>query len=99
MKILELNLHLNKPEESYQCDLLKRGSDYVLVKYVSERPGRVGAVTFDVGSTTFAYYRTGMGYVVWKMLNPDSRRPSVLRTLYASFQTGRTSGMKQLETG
>ena len=72
-KILEIKRHLNKPDESYLCDLLKRDNDWIIVKYVSERPGRVGAVTFDAGSTTFAYYRTGMGYVIWKMLDPDDR--------------------------
>ncbi len=73
MKILELKRHLNKPEESYLCDLLKRGRDYIIVKYVSDRSGRVGSVTFDAGSKTYAYYKIGMGYVIWKMLNPDDR--------------------------
>lgn len=73
MKILEKKRHLNKPDESYLCDLLKRGSDYVVLKYVSERPGRVGSVTFDVGSTTYAYYRNREGYVLWKMCGPDGR--------------------------
>ncbi len=72
-KILEIKRHLNKPDESYLCDLLKRNSDWIIVKYVSDRPGRVGSVTFDAGSTTFAYYRTGMGYVIWRMLDPDDR--------------------------
>jgi hypothetical protein len=71
VKILELKRHLNKPDESYWCDMLQRGQDWVVIKYVSDRPGRVGAVAFEAGSTTFAYYRTGMGYVVWKMFNPQ----------------------------
>jgi hypothetical protein len=70
MKILEIKRHLNKPDESYLCDLLKRGSDYVILKYVSRQLGRVGSISFEAGSTTFAYYKTGMGYVIWKMLNP-----------------------------
>ena len=70
MKILEIKRHLNKPDESYLCDLLLRGNDYVILKYVSPHPGRVGSVTFGAGSTTFAYYRTGKGYVIWRMLNP-----------------------------
>jgi protein associated with RNAse G/E len=72
MKILELKQHLNKPEESYLCDLLERGRDYIIVKYVSESPGCVGPVTFDAGSITYAYYKIGMGYVIWKMLNSDA---------------------------
>jgi protein associated with RNAse G/E len=70
MKILEIKRHINKPDQSFLCDLLKRGEDYVILKYVNERPGTVGAVFFDTGSTTYAYYREAMGYVVWKMTNP-----------------------------
>ena len=72
MKILEIKRHLNKPVESYLCDLLKRGNDYIIIKYVNEQPGSVGSVTFDTGSTTYAYYRKGMGYVVWKMVDPHN---------------------------
>lgn len=71
MKILEIKRHLNKPDESYLCDLSKRGSGYVVLKYVSERPGQVGDMTFEVGSTTYAFYRTGAGYVLWRMFGPD----------------------------
>ena len=71
MKILEIKRHLNKPDESYVCDLLKRGSDYIILRYVSDRSGQVGSVTIEAGSTTYAYYRNGMGYVVWKMVTPD----------------------------
>ncbi|MGD8262737.1 MAG: DUF402 domain-containing protein [Desulfobacterales bacterium] len=70
MKILEIKRHLNKPDESYVCDLLKRGNDYIILTYVSDRSGQVGSVTIDAGSTTYAYYRNGMGYVVWKMVTP-----------------------------
>ena len=71
MKVLEIKRHINKPDQSFVCDLLKRGQDYIIIKYVNERPGNVGAVFFDTGSTTYAYYREAMGYVVWKMMNPD----------------------------
>ena len=88
MKIWEIKRHLNKPDESYLCDLLQRGSDYVILKYVSEQPGRVGAVTFGAGSTTFAYYKTGMGYVIWKMLNPDKRLAGHLFHICRDLQVG-----------
>lgn len=71
MKILEIKRHLNKPDESYVCELLKRGNDYIILTYVSDRSGQVGSVTIDAGTTTYAYYRNGMGYVVWKMVTPD----------------------------
>lgn len=88
MKILEIKRHLNKPDESYLCDLLARGGDYVIVKYVSEMSGRVGALTFDVGSTTFAYYKIGMGYVIWKMLNPDKKLEGYLFHICRDLQVG-----------
>lgn len=88
MKILEIKRHLNKPDESYLCDLLERDSDWIIVKYVSERPGQVGSVTFDAGSTTLAYYRTGMGYVIWKMLTPDNRLKGHLFHICQDLQVG-----------
>ena len=71
MQILEIKRHLNKPDETYLCDLYKWGDDYVVLKYVNEQPGRVGSITFDIGSTTYAYYRNGGGYVLWKMCGPN----------------------------
>jgi hypothetical protein len=73
MQILEMKRHLNKADESYLCDVFKRGSDYVVLKYVNERPGRVGGIICDVGSTTYAYYKPGRGYVLWKICGPDGR--------------------------
>ena len=89
MKILEIKRHLNKPDESYRCDLLERDRDWIIVKYVSERPGRVGSVTFDAGSTTFAHYRTGSGYVIWKMLTPDNRLEGYLFHICQDLQVGK----------
>lgn len=88
MKILEIKRHLNKPDESYLCDLLKRGRDYVLVKYVSQSPGRVGSVPFAAGSTTYAYYKTGMGYVTWKMLNAAKKLEGHLFHICRDQQVG-----------
>ena len=86
MKILEIKRHLNKPDQSYLCDLLKRGSDYIIIKYVNEQPGSVGSVTFDTGSTTYAYYRNGMGYVVWKMADPHNELEGYLFHICCDLQ-------------
>ncbi len=72
MKILEIKRHLNKADESYLCDLVRRGSGFVVLKYVSKQSGRVGHMTFQAGSVTYAYYETGAGYVLWKMFGPDN---------------------------
>jgi hypothetical protein len=71
MKILEIKRHLNKPDESYLCDLFTRGRDFVVLKYVNERSGKIGEVTIEAGSITHAYYKTGEGYVVWKLSGPE----------------------------
>jgi predicted RNA-binding protein associated with RNAse of E/G family len=73
MKILEIKRHLNKADESYLCDLVRHGGGDVVLKYVSEQSGRVGDMTFEVGSTTYAYYKTGAGYVLWKMFGPNNK--------------------------
>lgn len=73
MAYLEVKRHLNKPDESYSCEALVRGNGTVVLKYVNDQPGRVSGVAFEVGSTTFAYYRTGAGYVLWKMCGADDR--------------------------
>ena len=71
MKFLEIKRHLNKPDEFYTCDLLERGDGFVLLKYVSEKAGRVGPVAFEPGTVTYAFYRTGCGYVLWRMCGPE----------------------------
>ena len=70
MKILEIKRHINKPDETYWCDLVGRGDDCLVLQYVSERSGRVGEVNFDPGSVTYAHYRSGRGYVLWRMAGP-----------------------------
>jgi len=70
---LEIKRHLNKPDEFYLCDLFKRDGDYLVLKYVSAHPGRVASVTFEAGSITYAYYRAGGGYVLWRMLGPNHK--------------------------
>lgn len=73
MSFLEVKRHLNKPDDTYACELLARGPGHVVLRYVSDRPARVGAVAFEAGSTTYASYREGAGYVLWRMCGPDGR--------------------------
>lgn len=73
MKYLEIKRHLDKPDESYTCELLMQGTNYVVLKYVNDSFGQIGKEIFESGSTTFAYYRTGVGYVLWKMFGVDGK--------------------------
>ena len=70
-EILEIKRHLNKPDEHYFCSLLQSGEDDMVLKYVSKRSAKLGNVLFESGSTTYAYYKTGTGFVPWKMYGPD----------------------------
>ena len=72
-EVLEIKRHLNKPEERYRCTLLQSGKDDILLKYVSEGSARLGDAAFKPGSVTYAYYKTGAGFVPWKMYGPDGR--------------------------
>jgi hypothetical protein len=70
-EILEIKRHLNKPDEHYFCALLQSGQDDMVLRYVSKNPARLGDVVFESGSITYAYYKTGAGFVPWKMYDPD----------------------------
>ena len=72
-EILEIKRHLNKPDEHYLCTLLQAGEDDMVLRYVSEKPAKLGDAVFKPGSTTYAYYKTGAGFVPWKMIGPDGR--------------------------
>jgi protein associated with RNAse G/E len=72
-RILEIKRHLNKPDEHYLCDLLLLGKDDMVLKYVSDKPARLGDAVFEPGSVTYAYYRTGSGFALWKMYGSNGQ--------------------------
>lgn len=73
MKYREIKRHLNKPDAVFDCESIERAADYVVLKYVNARPGRVGDLAIHAGSVTYGYYRQGAGFVLWKMLDPEGR--------------------------
>ena len=73
MKFREIKRHLDKPDAVFDCDPIVRADDYVVLKYVNSRPGRVGHLAVHTGSVTYGYYRHGAGYVLWKMHDPEGR--------------------------
>ena len=68
---LEVKRHLNKPDLISDCEMLDRGPDWVVLKYVSDRIWSVGGVVFEAGATTLAFYRNSLGHVLWKMYGAD----------------------------
>lgn len=71
--IIEIKRHLNKPDQSFRCEVLRRDPDHLTLRYVSDRPGRVGEEVFAPGSVTYAHYWAGRGYVAWRMHGPDGQ--------------------------
>jgi hypothetical protein len=68
---VEIKRHLNKPDETYACSLVALEPGHLILRYVSDRQGRVGPILFAAGSITLAHYWVGRGFVGWRMLGPD----------------------------
>ena len=86
---LELKRHLDKPDAVYSCQLVRRGDDYVILRYVSDHSQRVGDVEIAPGTITYALYRAGRGYVTWRMVAPDGRLKGHLFHICKDIQIGK----------
>ena len=71
MLFCELKRHLDKPDETYMCDLVARGTDWVVLSYVSNSAWEVAGVHLPAGSQTLAFYHTGVAHVLWRMYAPS----------------------------
>jgi predicted RNA-binding protein associated with RNAse of E/G family len=67
----EFKRHLDKPDETYMCDLVARGTDWVVLSYVSNRAWEVAGALLPAGSQTLAFYHTGVAHVLWQMHAPS----------------------------
>ena len=70
-RIREQKRHINKPDESYWCDLLHREAGYIILKYDVTRDSHIGPISIPAGSVTIAHYRENTAYVLWEMYGPD----------------------------
>ena len=71
MLFCELKRHLNKPDETYMCNLVARGADWVVLSYVSNRAWEFAGAHLPAGSQTLALYQMGVAYVLWRMCVPS----------------------------
>ena len=69
--ITEHKLHYNKPDQRFQCDLLRAVPGLVLLHYLTTEPYTVAGEQMTPGTSTIGLYREGERYVFWKMLRPD----------------------------
>ena len=71
-KFLEIKRHLNKPDERYMCELIRKEPDHVILKYISDRvfESEKLDLKFPAGCATLAEYWTSRPYVFWTILSP-----------------------------
>lgn len=69
----EIKRHLNKPDERYQCELIRKEPGLVVLKYVSAREYESSGlgITFPPGCVTLAFYRKVRAYVFWAIYGPS----------------------------
>ena len=69
--VTEIKHNLNKPDQSFSCSLLYRGSSRMVISYRSSREYCQGDIRIPPGTLTLAYYEEGLQYILWKMIGPD----------------------------
>jgi protein associated with RNAse G/E len=71
-EFIEIKRHLNKPDERYRCELVRKDPGLVVLKYVSERAYESSGlgITFPSGCITLAFYREARPYVFWAIHAP-----------------------------
>jgi predicted RNA-binding protein associated with RNAse of E/G family len=70
--IEEIKHNLDGTTERFDCRLVHREPDYVVICYLSDRPYAVGDVSIPEGSLTIGHYRSGSDYVFWEMYTPQA---------------------------
>jgi len=73
MAFVETKRHINKPTQTYSCELIKHGQGWVLLRYVSQKAWNVVDTHLPKGSCTWAFYEEGASSVIWRMVNPKGQ--------------------------
>jgi hypothetical protein len=68
---LETKHHINKPTQTYTCELINRGKDWVVLRYVSDSFWRIEDTELPKNTTTLALYERDAQCVLWRMTGPD----------------------------
>lgn len=71
----EIKRHLNKPEERYECELLRSELGHVVLEYVSTRAFESSelGISFPPGCVTIALYWESRPYVFWAIYSPAGK--------------------------
>jgi len=68
--ITETKHNLDGTTQRFECRLLYRDGDYLVLCYLSDRPYAAAGADLPEGSLTIGHYRPARDYIVWEMYNP-----------------------------
>jgi hypothetical protein len=75
VEFIEVKRHLNKPDERYQCELIRKEPDAVVLRYISDRSFQSSelGISFPPGCITIAFYWQSRPYVFWGIYSPQKQ--------------------------
>lgn len=68
--IVETKRNLDGTTERFDCRLLHRDGEYLVLCYLSDRPYVVAGAALPEGSLTIGHYWRARDYIVWQMYSP-----------------------------
>jgi protein associated with RNAse G/E len=71
---LEIKRSLTGEERVYECELVRRSSRLVIVRFVFAQPLTAGGITFPTGGVTLGFFWRDRHYNLYHMLTPDGQR-------------------------
>lgn len=69
--VTEIKHRVLKDTQRFDCELHRRESGYVILRYVNDREMRVSDTPIPAGSVTLAHYIEGASSIWWEMYHPD----------------------------
>jgi hypothetical protein len=57
-------------EERYRCDLVFHEGSFCVLRYVLDKPARVGSLDLDAGTVTYGFYWSDRRYTLYKWISP-----------------------------
>ena len=85
---VETKRHINKPTQTYACELVKRGQGWVLLRYVSQKAWQIVDTHLPIGSCTWAFYEEGASCVIWRMVDPTEQLMGHLFHICSDIKVG-----------
>ncbi|MCG8606125.1 DUF402 domain-containing protein [bacterium] len=57
-------------EKRYVCDLVSHEPGFCLLKYILDKPVRVGSLALEAGTITYGFYWSDRPYTLYKWISP-----------------------------